>query len=160
MSLGNVGAPSTPLAWLNKGWHALAELAHDAITHFKQDEASNTPITTNTRQWGIVAVDLHDDDNLLEAIIELPGMNKEDVHVELTQATLVISGSKKSTQQRNESGYLITERAFGSFQRTISLPKSAKIDRDATSAEYENGILTVKMPKLNKKRSPIKLPVH
>ena len=76
---------------------------------------------------------------------EIPGMKKEDVKLSLDNNTLTISGEKKEEKETKDDNYHCTERVFGSFRRTLSLPDCIK--KDKVSAKYEDGILRVCLPK-------------
>jgi HSP20 family protein len=76
---------------------------------------------------------------------DLPGMREEDVKIELEDGTLTVSGERKAEHESNEEGYYRVERAFGSFSRSLTLPKG--VDADAVSASFDNGVLEVRIPK-------------
>ena len=79
---------------------------------------------------------------------ELPGVTEKDVEVTLIDGTLTIKGEKKSemADKKDEKGNVLrTERSYGSFQRSFSLP--ADIDEDQVSATFDKGVLTVKVAK-------------
>ena len=75
-------------------------------------------------------------------MFDLPGVKPEDVSIELNDQVLTVSGTRVPTET-GETHQL--ERAFGSFVRTLSLPKG--IDSDAITADYTHGVLTLKVPK-------------
>jgi len=90
------------------------------------------------------AVDLyHNNDNVI-AVIELPGMRKEDIEISLHDGTLTIAGERMS-ESRNGDKAERTERYVGKFRRTITLP--GRVDANKVSAIYRDGILTVTLPK-------------
>lgn len=93
-------------------------------------------------------VNLAETDDALEATVELPGMTEDDVEVSVTRDGLVISGEKREEQaeEDEERSYYRRERSYGYFRRTIPLPEGA-VDRDACEATFENGVLTVRLPK-------------
>jgi HSP20 family protein len=76
---------------------------------------------------------------------DLPGMREEDVKIELEDGTLTVSGERKAEHESNEEGYYRVERAFGSFSRSLTLPKG--VDADAVSASFDNGVLEGRIPK-------------
>jgi len=77
--------------------------------------------------------------------VELPGLTKEDVNINVTDNTLIISG-QKTTEQKNEKDKVhFSELSFGSFRREMSLPTNAQGDN--ISASYKDGILKVIVPK-------------
>jgi len=76
---------------------------------------------------------------------EVPGMGPEDIDVRVSGNVLTLSGEKKEETEEKKEGYYRSERRFGSFLRTIDLPTGARADE--VTAEYDKGILTVKIPK-------------
>jgi HSP20 family protein len=90
------------------------------------------------------ALDLYQNSDNLIAIIELPGMRKEDIEISLHDGTLTVSGERRSSSSNGDKAER-TERYVGSFRRSITLP--ARVDQNKVSATYRDGILTVTMPK-------------
>jgi HSP20 family protein len=76
---------------------------------------------------------------------DLPGLSEEDVNIELEDQTLTISGERKAEHQEKGEGFYRVERAFGSFSRSLQLPKG--IDPEAVSARFDRGVLEVSIPK-------------
>jgi len=90
-------------------------------------------------------MDLYEDKNNLVVRAELPGMKKEEIDISLHQGSLVISGERKMEEQESEGDASRAERFFGRFQRALELPKP--VDAEKVSATYQDGILTVTLPK-------------
>jgi HSP20 family protein len=90
------------------------------------------------------AVDVYEDKDTLVVKAELPGMNKEDIEISLHQGSLIISGERKF-ESGGEGEASRSERFFGRFQRSVELPKL--VDANNVSANYKDGILTVRLPK-------------
>jgi HSP20 family protein len=90
------------------------------------------------------ALDLYQNNDNLVAIVELPGMRKEDIEISLHDGTLTVAGERKSSFSNAEKAER-TERYVGSFRRSITLP--ARVDSNKVSATYRDGILTVTLPK-------------
>ena len=76
--------------------------------------------------------------------VELPGMNREDIDVTVENGTLVLKGQKKFDEAVKEEHYRRIERSYGQFYRSFTLPNT--VDASKVSADYKNGILTVKLP--------------
>lgn len=76
---------------------------------------------------------------------ELPGMAAENIDIKLNDGTITIRGEKSEERKEEKEDYLVSERRYGEFQRTLSLPSG--IDADAVKADFANGILTVTLPK-------------
>ncbi len=74
-----------------------------------------------------------------------PGVKPEDIEISVVGDTLTIKGETKSEGQFEEGNYIRKERRFGAFQRTFSLP--ASVTSDKARAEFENGVLTLTLPK-------------
>ena len=91
------------------------------------------------------AVDLFEDKNEIVIKAELPGMEKENVEVKLTDHMLTIKGEKKKEEEVKEENYYRSERSYGSFIRTLELP--ADVHADKVKASFKNGILEVRLPK-------------
>jgi HSP20 family protein len=96
------------------------------------------------RRW-IPPMDLVEtqDDFVLKA--DLPGIGESDVDIELENNVLTISGERKTEHEERHEGYYRVERATGSFSRSLSLPDG--IDPEAVGASFDNGVLTVRIPK-------------
>lgn len=100
---------------------------------------------TGIRGTWMPAVDIFETDGhdlVLRA--ELPGMNREDIDVTVENSTLVLKGEKKFDQEVKEENYRRIERTYGTFHRSFTLPNT--VDASKVSAEYKNGVLTVKLP--------------
>ena len=90
------------------------------------------------------ALDLYESGDHFVAVVELPGMRKEDIDISLHDGTLTISGERKYESTNGETAKR-TERYVGTFRRSIALP--TRVDAGKVSASYENGILKVVLPK-------------
>ncbi len=90
-------------------------------------------------------IDLFEDKNEIVIKAELPGMEKDNIEVNLTDSTLTIKGEKKKQEEVKEENYYRSERAYGSFVRTLELPKDVHADK--VKASFKNGILEVRLPK-------------
>ena len=93
----------------------------------------------------IPAVDVAEGDDAYTVKMELPGVNKDDVKITLESNVLTIRGEKQAETEVNEKNFHRTERSYGSFQRSFTLPTSVKNDK--IDAVYKDGILTVSLPK-------------
>jgi HSP20 family protein len=90
------------------------------------------------------ALDLYESGDNVVAVVELPGMRKEDIDISLHDGTLTISGERKRESTNGEAAQR-TERYVGTFRRSIALP--TRVDASNVNATYENGILKVSLPK-------------
>ncbi|MGD8862482.1 MAG: Hsp20/alpha crystallin family protein [Myxococcales bacterium] len=91
------------------------------------------------------SVDVVDEETALRVTAELPGMDKDDIQLNVEGDVLTIRGEKKNEEEKKEQGVFRTERYYGYFQRSIPLPRG--IDLDRTEAEFKKGVLTVRLPK-------------
>jgi HSP20 family protein len=91
------------------------------------------------------ALDLYQSNDNVIAAVELPGMRKEDIEISLHDGTLTISGERKRESNSNGDKAERTERYVGAFRRSIALP--TLVDANKVSATYQDGILTVILPK-------------
>ena len=129
--------------WLMNGWHALRDKAVSALTYFTP--ADDTTAHSNSQRWGVLASDISEHEDYVSVELELPGMNKADLTVEVHQTSLLVSGQKRYSETRKEGSMVVTERAFGQFQRVIPLP--CEVTTQGTKADYKKGVLSVTMPK-------------
>ena len=90
------------------------------------------------------ALDVYQNNDNVIAMIELPGMRKEDIEISLHDGMLTISGERKTESQDGDNAER-TERFVGKFRRSITLP--SRVDANKVSASYKDGILTVTLPK-------------
>jgi len=99
--------------------------------------------------WGFrsPAIDFVDRGKSIELKAELPGMDENDIEVQLTDRLLTISGEKKEERVEGEkdSDYYLSERRYGSFKRSVSIPED--VDTNKVAASFKKGILTVTLPK-------------
>jgi HSP20 family protein len=91
------------------------------------------------------ALELVDCNGAYKITVELPGIAPEDVEVKLSEGMITIRGEKSEEKKEEKDDYLVSERRYGSFHRSLSLP--AGINAEAISASVSNGVLTVKLPK-------------
>jgi HSP20 family protein len=95
------------------------------------------------------ALDLYESGDHLVAVVELPGMHKEDIDISLHDGTLTISGERKQGSTNGEKAQR-SERYVGTFRRSVALP--TRVDAGKVTASYENGILKVTLPKAEEAR--------
>jgi HSP20 family protein len=108
-----------------------------------------------TRRWS-PAMDLLETEDHFVLRADLPGMREEDVAIELEDNVLTVSGERKADHEENGEGFYRVERAFGSFSRSLTLPRG--IDAEAVNAGFTNGVLEVRIPK-PEQRKPRKIAI-
>ena len=94
---------------------------------------------------GAPALDLYQDEDNFTVKAEIPGMKKDDIKLSLHDGVLTLSGERRSEKAHDEKGSIRNERFFGHFERSINLP--TQVDSTRVSASYEDGVLTVTLPK-------------
>jgi len=100
---------------------------------------------TSFRGSWVPAVDIFETENHdLVVRAELPGMNREDIEVNVENSTLVLKGEKKFDAEVKEENYRRIERTYGTVHRSFTLPST--VDTSKVSAEFKNGVLTVRLP--------------
>lgn len=97
------------------------------------------------------AVDVLDDKDKLTVKAELPGFKREDLDVSVHDNNLVISGERKSDEEKKDGEFYRSERFYGKFHRSISLPST--VDTGKIQAKYRDGVLTVTLPKNEKAKA-------
>ena len=89
-------------------------------------------------------IDVFEKDNRLVTKIDLPGMKKEDVKVEVTDGYLTISGERKTESEEKKNQFYRCEREYGSFYRSVPLPEGVKVED--IKASFTDGVLEVSVP--------------
>jgi len=93
----------------------------------------------------VPSLELSEEDDKFVVHLDTPGMDRKDLDISVTGNTLTVKGERKSEEKKKEKGYYYSERRFGSFQRTIELPK--EVDAEKIAASYKDGVLEVSLPK-------------
>ena len=93
----------------------------------------------------VPAVDVAEKDNQYQISAELPGMDQNNIEVTLSNGVLTIKGEKKEEKEESKKDYYLSERRYGSFQRSFQVPEG--VDAEKIEANFKNGILTVSLPK-------------
>lgn len=97
-----------------------------------------------TRRW-IPAMDLVETEDHLVLRADLPGLDRDDIDIEVKDGVLTVSGERKAQHEDKREGFHRVERSFGRFSRSLELPKG--VDPGSVSAGFEKGVLEVRMPK-------------
>ena len=96
------------------------------------------------RRW-VPPMDLVEGDDHFVLKADLPGLGEEDVTIEVQDGTLKISGERRAEHEAHERGWYRIERPHGSFSRSLTLPDG--VDAEGISAEFDRGVLSVRIPK-------------
>lgn len=104
--------------------------------------------------WGMGApsVDVSETDKAYEIEAELPGMDEKDIELSMSNGVLTIKGERKEEKEDKEKH--VSERRYGSFQRTFRLPET--VSEDKVAAEFKKGVLKVTLPKKPEARKPVR----
>lgn len=94
-------------------------------------------------------IDISEDENSINVIAEIPGVKKENLKITLQDNILTIEGEKKKEEEQKEKNYFRSERVFGSFKRSFTLP--AEVDSEKIDAKFENGSLAISIKKMEQK---------
>jgi len=105
----------------------------------------NTLFEDGQSQRWIPAMDLVESDDHFVLKADLPGLGEDDVSIEIRDNALTISGERKSEQEHTERGWYRVERSTGRFSRSLTLPEG--VDADGVTAEFDKGVLEVRVPK-------------
>jgi HSP20 family protein len=90
--------------------------------------------------------------------VELPGVKKEDINIDVNEDTLTISGERKIKEEHKDDNFYKVESVYGKFERSFSLPED--VDTDKIEATSKNGVLEIKIPKVQKvEKAPKKIEI-
>lgn len=104
------------------------------------------PFARHDAVWGTTpVVDVVEKDNAYEITAELPGMDAKDIDIKFAHGMLTIKGEKKEEKEEKKKDYYLSERRYGSFQRSFQAPDG--VDPDKIEASFEKGVLKIALPK-------------
>jgi HSP20 family protein len=130
-------------------WNALSEL-ETQFNHFL-DPVRRVAGSNGDAFWAPLA-DLYETDNAFIVELDIPGMKKEDIQIEVMDNVATIKGERKRADDAgSKEAYLHTERRYGSFERTIDIPGG--FDGVGVEAKFEDGVLRVTLPKREEAKS-------
>ena len=90
-------------------------------------------------------VDIYEDDQNIDLKMEIPGIDPKDINISMENNTLMVRGERKFEKDLKEENFHRIERRYGAFTRSFSLPNT--VDGEHVSAQYDNGILSIQLPK-------------
>jgi HSP20 family protein len=96
------------------------------------------------RRW-VPAMDLVETDDAFVLKADLPGLDENDVKLEVEDNVLTVAGERKAEHEEKREGYYRVERAYGAFRRSLTLPEG--VDPEAVTAGFSKGVLSVRIPK-------------
>jgi HSP20 family protein len=132
---------------LDPGWAGFGRLSNlrDELDRLFESPWTELARTSQLLGGWTPALDIHEDKDNFIVRAELPGMRREDIDVSLHDGALSVSGERRLEKKHEEAEVYRSERFFGKFQRTVTLP--APVAADKVKAQYQDGILTVTLPK-------------
>jgi HSP20 family protein len=129
-------------------WDPLRDMAtlQNRINRFVREsyspEGPEEALTTTTFA---PPVDIYEDEHTITLQMEVPGIDEKDIDVRVEDNTLTVHGERKMEKEQKEENFRRIERQYGSFTRSFTLPSS--VDRGQVSADYEKGVLKIKLAK-------------
>ena len=139
---------------VSEGWQRLRQSAAGALIRFQPTDSANLPEKSQvdddfylpSQGWAMLGGDVFEDDKRLVVRIEAPGLDKENLEVEVKDNALVIRGEKRFESETTEGRWRVLQCAYGSFSRVV--PLSVAVLTDKASATYKNGVLRIELPKV------------
>ena len=130
-------------------WEQFRELgrAEDVLARHFRDYGSGNGVV---RAWP-VPLDVAQEGDSVVVKASIPGIKPDEVEVTIEDGLITIKGETSAENEQREGGYLLRERRSGSFYRALRLPET--VDADKAESSYENGVLTVTLPKLESKKA-------
>jgi len=112
----------------------------------------------DSREW-LPSIDVSETKNELVIKAELPGLDPKDIDISMNNGYLTIKGEKKHEKEEKDENYHLVERSYGSFTRSVRLPK--EVQSDKITASFKNGVLRITLPKSEEaKKKEIKIKVE
>jgi HSP20 family protein len=108
------------------------------------------------RNW-LPVVDIYDSENSTVIQADLPGMDKENISINMEENVLTLSGERSYENDVEKTNYYRKERAFGTFKREFTLPTS--VDHEKIKADFKDGVLKIEIPKPEEKK-PKSISIH
>ncbi|HSG42038.1 MAG TPA: Hsp20/alpha crystallin family protein [Anaerolineales bacterium] len=108
------------------------------------DDAFTRPLSLRDA-WSVPAIDMFQTDDEIVVKAALPGIKADEVQINVTGEVLTLKGEVQQNQEMEEKAWHIREQRYGSFERSIALPTDVIADK--AKADFENGILTITLPK-------------
>ena len=144
--------PATAADWqpLETLRNQIDRLFHDFQTGFLQAPSYRSLLDMEPfwrRDLGFVtpAIDIVEKEKAFEVTAELPGLDANNVDIQLSDNVLTIKGEKQEEKEEKTKDRYVSERRYGSFRRSLQVPGS--VDANKIEANFRNGVLTVTMPK-------------
>lgn len=138
---------------VTEGWQHLRRSASNALTRFTPSTQTNMPTSEDIDDvffapswgWSMLGSDVFEDDKRVVVRLEVPGIDRNDLDVQVRGDTLIVQGEKRFEREESQGRYSVLQCAYGSFQRTVPLPVPVMADK--AKATYKNGVLHLELPK-------------
>jgi HSP20 family protein len=128
--------------WLAEGWRHISDRATNALTYFTPGQGEQE----DGIRWGLLAVDVSEQAESIRVQLEAPGLDKDDIDIDVQGRQLIVAGRKSYESERTEGSMVISERAFGHFQRVVPLPD--QVTAENAKASYRKGVLSIELPRV------------
>jgi len=119
------------------------------------DELFNYPLTRwddlFMKEWENLSADIWEEDNNLFVKMAMPGIKKEDIKISVTADSLTVEGNSKEEVEKKDKKYFLKTFQTSSYSQSFNLPTT--VNPDAVEAKFENGVLTVRLPKAKKSQA-------
>ena len=126
-------------------WEPAREMMtlREAMDHLF-DDAFTRPLTLRDG-WSAPAIDMYQTDDEVVVKASLPGVKADEVQINITGEVLTLKGETRQVEEKKDKAWHMREQRWGAFERAIALP--TEVVADKAKAEFENGILTITLPK-------------
>ena len=135
----------------SKPW--LRQSAAGALTRFRADDRTQLPPSTDidvptalaNPGWALVGGDVFEDERRVVVRLELPGLDRQDIDLQVTPELLTVRGEKRFERETTQGRWRVMQCAYGRFERRVPMPVAVKTDE--ARAVYKDGVLKVELPK-------------
>lgn len=135
------------------GWRHLQRSAANALTRFRPTDKSSLPAREEiddplylpVSSWAMLGGEVFEDEKRVVVRVEVPGMDKQDLDIQVRDDALVITGEKRFEREETQGRWRVMQRAYGSFRRVV--PIATPVVTTDAKATYRNGVLRVELPK-------------
>lgn len=147
-----------------EGWHRVSESTSEALTRFlplakRDDRPPQATDQSDSSSWALLAGSVYENEHSIQVRLEIAGVRKEEMQIEVVGDYLVVSGEKHFESDHQDGQFRLMQCAFGRFERSVRLPAAVRCD--GAKASYRDGVLTVTLPKAeSSKPRVIDVPVH
>lgn len=138
---------------VSEGWQRLRQSAAGALIRFMPGENTALPPKSQVdddfyfpaQGWALLGGDVFEDERQVVVRVEIPGMRKDEIRIEVTDEALIVTGEKRFERESTEGRYRMLQCAYGNFRRVV--PLATRVLPDQASASYTDGVLKVVLPK-------------